>query len=105
MILYAVLNFVFAAVLLVTGAIVALGDYEAIYDFYLWRVTDLKGYAKKHGLAMMGMGLPFIACGVLMLVKPEMPMALIGLGVLLLGFLIGFAVFNKIQKKYNGGMF
>ena len=105
MVLYAILMFLFSAVLILSGAIVATGKYENIYDYYICAVNDLKGYAKAHGIAMMCMSLPLIACGICMLVGPEIPTVLIGLGILLVGIIVGYVAFYKIQEKYNGGMF
>ncbi len=105
MIVYSLLLFTFAALLIYTGVLTMLGKYEMIYDFYICRVTDLRTYCRRLGLATALLSLPLIACGVLMLIKPEIPLALIGLGVLLLG-IIGFYIwFFLIQKKYQGGMF
>ena len=67
MILYAVLMFVFAALLLLAGIMTCLGGYDLIYDYALNRVTDLRRYAKANGIALICLCLPLIACGVLML--------------------------------------
>ena len=105
MILYAVLMFVFAALLLLTGIMTCLGGYDLIYDYALNRVTDLRRYAKANGIALICLCLPLIACGVLMLVQPEIPLALIGLGILVVGIVVDYIFCHRIQTKYNGGMF
>ena len=105
MIVYAVLLFTFSALLISAGALICSGKYELMYDFYISAVNDLRGYTKMHGIATMCMSVPLIACGVLMLVQPEIPFALIGLGILVLGIIGGYIAFWQIQKKYNGGMF
>lgn len=105
MFVYSVFLFLFSAMLIAVGAFVMTGRYDMMYDYYISATNNLKGYTRAHGLAMIGMSLPLIACGVLFLLKPAMVLSLVGLGILVLGIIGGYIVFYQIQKKYNGGMF
>ncbi len=105
MALYAICLFVFAALEIMTGILTYLGKYEVIYDYYISGVNDLQGYAKAQGIATMCMAAPAVICGVLFLVRPVVLCSLIGIGVAVLGVIGGFIAFNKIQNKFNGGMF
>ena len=81
MILYAVLLFVFSALLILAGVLTCRGGYDLIYDYAINGVNDLKGYTRSN------------------------PFALIGLGVLVVGIVVAYIFFHRIQTKYNGGMF
>ena len=105
MILYAVLLFVFSLLLILAGVMTCGGSYDLIYDYSINGVNDLKRYTKANGIAMICLSLPLIACGVLFWVQPEIPFALIGLGVLVVGIVVAYIFFHRIQTKYNGGMF
>lgn len=105
MLFYSVFLFGFSALLIMVGALICSGRYELMYDYYISGVTDLKRYTRAHGIATMCMSLPLIACGVLQLVGPEIPVALIGIGVLVVGIIVSYIFFYRIQEKYNGGMF
>ena len=105
MIVYSVFLFLFSVMLISVGICVMLGRYDMMYDYYISHTNDLKGYTRAHGIAMICMSLPLIACGVLFLLKPAMLLSLIGLGILVLGIVGGYVAFYQIQKKYNGGMF
>ncbi len=105
MFVYSVFLFLFAAMLIAVGTFVMTGRYDLMYDYYISATNDLKGYTRAHGIAMMCMSLPLIACGVLFLLKPALVLSLVGLGILLLGIVGGYIAFYQIQKKYNGGMF
>lgn len=105
MIIYSVFLFVLAALFLAVGAAVTTGRYGLVYDYYICNVTDLRAYTRDHGIAMMTVSLPLIACGVLQLLAKQPMWTLIGIGILVVGAIVEFLVFNAIQKKYNGGMF
>lgn len=105
MIVFSVLLFTVSALMIVAGAFICSGKYEALFDFYLGGATDIKAYSKAYGIAMMCMSIPCIACGVLQLLTPEIPFVIIAIAILVVGFAVGYVFFNRIQKKYNGGMF
>lgn len=105
MLFYAICLFLFAALEIVTGIMTCCQNYEVIYDYYISQVNDLKAYSKAQGIATICMAIPSAACGVLFLVQPIVPFALIGIGVALVDIVGGFFIFNAIQNKYNGGMF
>lgn len=105
MIVFSVLLFTFSVLMILVGAFVCNGKFEVLYDFYLGAATDIKEYSKSYGIAMMCMSIPCIACGVLQLIKPEIPFVIIALCILVIGLAVGYVFFDRIQKKYNGGMF
>ena len=105
MIVYSVFLFIFAAMLIAVGAFVMTGRYDLMYDYYISGTNDLRGYTKAHGIAMMCMSVPLIACGVLQLLQPAYLLTFIGIGILVLGIIGGYVAFYQIQKRYNGGMF
>lgn len=105
MLLYAICLFVFAALEIMTGVLTYHGKYEVVYDYYISKVNDLQAYTKAQGIATMTMAAPALIAGVLFLLKPTLVCGLIGIAVVLLGIIGGFIAFDKIQKKYNDGMF
>lgn len=101
MIVYAVIMFVMAAIVIAVGGIVYSGKTELIHDYHLARVKDKKAYGRAMGKALALIGIPLIITGVIALFTASALPTLVLIAGLIL-FLIPLFI---VQKKYNGGAF
>ena len=106
MIVFAVILFAAAALLIVMGARIARGRIELIHDYHRTRVpeSDRIPYGRAFARGLYVMGACFIADGIFEL---AVPYRYVGYKVLLLfaGVIAGCVIFARVQKKYNGGIF
>ncbi len=88
---------------IIMGFLIWLGrKVSLIHDYHYKNVAerDIPAYARLIGIGLILIGAGICATGLFNLVKSALwwvPM--------LVGFIAGFAVMNKAQKKYNGSWF
>ena len=76
---------------------------ELIHDYHTRNLKpeDVPAYARLMGFGMMSIGAGILLTAVIALLLGAAP----GWIALPLGFLLGFALIRKAQKRYNGGYF
>ncbi len=104
MIVYSILLLFFSAIMIAVGIMTLCGRYDLIYDFYIARVKDLKGYTRAQGIVMLCQAAAFLLCGIFLLL-PSPVFDWIAIGLFVCDLIAAFIVSDRIQKKYNGGMF
>ena len=101
MIVYAVVMFLTAFILILVGALVYRGRTDLVHSYHQTNVKDKKAYGKALGKALMGMSIPFILAGIIGLFTESILVTI----VLLAGIAISFIPFAIVQNKHNGGIF
>lgn len=101
MILYSIIMFAVAALLIVLSILIYRGRTELIHDYHRTNVTDDKAYGRAMGKALSVLALPLIAAGIAALFTES----LLPTAILLIGFAVAFIPLLVAQKKYNGGLF
>lgn len=101
MIIYAVVMFLTAFILILVGALVYRGRTDLVHSYHQTNVKDKKAYGKALGKALMGMSIPFILAGIIGLFTESILVTI----VLLAGIAISFIPFVIVQNKHNGGIF
>lgn len=101
MIVYSIIMFVMAVIMIAVGVLVYSGKTELIHDYHQTRVTDKKAYGEAMGKALTGISIPLIITAVIALFSTSALPIL----VLVLGLILSFIPLFIVQKKYNGGIF
>ncbi|MEG0693795.1 MAG: DUF3784 domain-containing protein [Oscillospiraceae bacterium] len=101
MIVYSIIMFVMAVIMIAVGILVYSGKTELIHDYHQTRVKDKKAYGKAMGKALTGIAIPLIITGVIALFTTSTLPTL----VLIFGLILSFIPLFIVQKKHNGGMF
>lgn len=101
MILYSVIMFVTAVILLIIGALVYRGRTSLIHDYHQTNVKDKTAYGKAMGKALACISIPLVIAGTAALFVTS------ALPTLILIPSLGFSLIPLFitQKKYNGGLF
>ena len=105
MLLYAIIMFLIAGVFIWLSAAVYRGRTDLIHDYHMTRVTDMAGYARAFGKALIPFPISFVVSGVIGLFGEEGVFAIASVAVLLIGIAVGTTMILIVQKKYNGGLF
>lgn len=105
MILYSIILFVVAAIILLMSRAIYRGNTELIHDYHQTKVTDKAAYGKAFGKALSIVGLALLLSGVLALCGDAAPIQIASLAVLFVGIGIGIACIIAVQRKYNQGVF
>ncbi len=101
MLLYAILLFLAAALTLLTGLLACLG-FSELYDPAPRSMPNRTRYTLANGIVTAVSSAFPALCGVFFLLTPETLMALIGLGVLLIGTVATYLVTCLIQRRFLG---
>ncbi len=101
MVIYSIILFAVAALLIVFGILIYRGKTGLIHSYHQAHVTDKAGYAKAFGKALFVFSLPLLVAGVVGLFFTNFIPTL----VLLLGLCLAFISFVQVQRRYNGGLF
>jgi len=106
MILYSVIMFAVAALLLGLGTAIRRGNTDLIHDYHRTHVRASErldyGRAFAKGLFVMAAGLA--ASGVIALFGTEGRVVAWAVAVLLAGLVAGIVVIVRVQMRYNGGL-
>ena len=105
MIIYSVIMLVMAAVFAVFAILISRGNTNLINCYHEDRVTDKPTYCKKFSQSLWLLAAVLIASGVVGLFGETDAIALIAVGVLIVGVVCGICRLFHVQKKYGGGVF
>lgn len=101
MILFAVIMFATALLLVVLGVLIHGGRTNLIHSYHQSRVKDKAAYGRAMGKMLCGMAVPVAVAGILSLVTTSgWPVA-----VLIVGMVASFIQLLRVQRRYNGGLF
>ena len=81
------------------------GKTELIHDYHQEKVTDKTAYGKAFGKAMFVITAALLLSGIIALFDSSDTIAIIAVGVLFIGLIIGICTIIAVQKKYNKGIF
>jgi len=101
MLVYSLIMFAGAIVLIIVGILVYKGKTDLIHDYHQTNVTDKKAYGKAMGKALLGFSVPLIAAGVIAFFTKSVLVTV----VLLAGLAVALIPIFVVQKKYNGSVF
>jgi len=106
MVVYSVMLFILAALTIAVETVSLLGGGRAPTAFEppieVSPDFDLNGYNLAQNIVRLCMSAPLIICGVLLLIQPAIPVALIGIAVLILGVIGGFVAHCLVLKHFKG---
>ncbi len=100
MLLYAILLFLAAALTLLTGLLTCFGFSELVYDPAPRSMPGRARYTLANGIVTSVSSVFPAFCGVAFLLTPETLMALIGIGVLLIGTVATYLVTCLIRRRF-----
>ena len=106
MLIYSVIMFFAAALLLAAGIAIYRGKTDLIHSYHQTRVTDKAAYGKAFGKAFLIVALaPFLSGLIGLFGGSDERIALVAVAtlIIILGIGIGFIV--AVQNKYNNGVF
>ncbi|MEG0751701.1 MAG: DUF3784 domain-containing protein [Oscillospiraceae bacterium] len=101
MIIYSIIMFAMALLMIVVGILVYRGKTELIHDYHQTKVTDKKAYGKAMGKALAGISVPLVTTGIVAFFTASVLPTL----VLIVGIIISLISLILVQKKYNGRLF
>lgn len=99
-----VIEFLVALMLFVCGIVIFTGNISILHSYHRKNVTDVKGYGKAMGLALLIMGVAPLVSGVIHLIDINAPTYLVPV-VFSVIFIVGIALVVRAQYKYNGSIF
>jgi Na+-driven multidrug efflux pump len=107
MIIYSVILFAVAALVLVMGLLIRRGRTDLIHDYHQTRVkdSDRAAYGRSFSVGMLVLALFMALSGGVALLGDTKPVVMISLAILFIGLAVSLALIVRVQKKYNGGMF
>lgn len=105
MLIFSIITFVIAAVILVTGIMVYRGRTELIHSYHQTRVTDKKGYGRAIGKSLIVLSIGIFASGIVALLGDSDAVIIAAVVLLFAAIIAGLVCIYKTQKRYNGGMF
>lgn len=105
MLAYSIIMFAVAILFLGLAAAIYRGNTNLIHDYHQTKIkeSDKKAYGKAFSKGMLAIAVSLILSGAIALLGETTSLALISVGVLLVGLIISFIVIAKVQKKFNGG--
>lgn len=101
MLVYSIIMFVLAIVMIVVGLLVYSGKTELIHDYHQTRVKDKKAYGRAMGKALICISSPLFISGIAALFTTTALPTII----LIFGLALSLIPLFVVQKKYNGGIF
>ena len=105
MVLFSIIMFLVALPFFGISIAIYRGKTNLIHDYHQTKVTDPAAYGKAFGKAMLFMSIALLLSGIIGLLGDSKIIALLAIGVLLIGLLIGIGCIVAVQKKYNNGIF
>ena len=107
MILFSVILFAAAILLLSVGAAVYRGRTDLIHDYHQQNVKEEQrpAYGRAIAAGLFSVGGTLIAGGVIGLFGDKGIWPKLSLTVLFIGLAVSIAIFVRAQKKYNNGIF
>lgn len=94
-----------AVALIASGIAVLNGKTDIIHEYHRNSVSDLKGYGKAMGKALIGMGAGSAVTVAVAAIWRSSIAIIIASVIFAASMLAAFMVIESIEKKYNGGMF
>lgn len=105
MLLYGLIMFAVAILILWLSIGIYRGKTSLIHDYHQAKVTDKAAYGKAFGKALLPVGLAPVLSGILSLCGTSGVLMGWSVGVLFVGIGIGVSCIIRVQKKYNQGVF
>ena len=105
MVLYSVIMFLVAIPFCWISIAIYKGKTDLIHDYHQTKVTDKSAYGKAFGKAMLVVSMALLLSGIVSLLGDSETIAMIAVGVLFIGLIIGITCIVVVQKKYNNGVF
>ena len=105
MVLYSVIMFLAAVLMIKISIAIYQGKTNLIHDYHQTKVTDKAAYGKAFGKAMFVVSAALLLSGITGLFGASEVIATVAVAVLFIGLFIGIALIVAVQKKYNKGIF
>ena len=105
MVVYFVIMFITALVLLVISIKIYNGNTDLIHSYHQTKVTDKLAYGKAFGKSMFIVSITPLISGITGLLGDCHMMTIIAVVVLIIGISIGIGFIVATQRKYNKGIF
>lgn len=107
MLLYSIIMFVVAGLILAIGVSIYRGNTKLIHDYHQTKVQEAQrqDYARAFGKGMIVLGAAMALSGGLALLGDAKAILAASLVVLFAGIAGSTVILVKVQKKYNGGLF
>lgn len=105
MLLYAIVMFAAAAVIMGFARAIYRGRTDLIHEYHQTRVRDHLSYGKAFGKGLFLFSLGSLFSGLFSLLGESHTVISLAIGALLLGFGSGTVCLYRVQKKYNNGLF
>ena len=105
--IYAIIMFATALLLLVLGFAIYRGHTGLIHDYHQEHIpqNDLPAYGREFSVGMFSMIGTFALSGIIPMFGESGGAVWASLGVLAVGFIVSFVILARVQKKFNGGFF
>lgn len=105
MLAYSLIMFAAAVLFLGLAAAIYRGNTNLIHSYHQTniKVPDKKAYGKAFAKAMLTLPASLILSGAIALLGGTTSLALISVGVLLVGIIVSLIIITKVQNKFNGG--
>ena len=100
MIIYAIILFATAIALLVFGILISKGHTNVINCYHEERVKDKALYCKKLSHALYFLAFAITFSGIIGLLGETDTIALVSVGILVVGAIVGIIFLFSVQKKY-----
>lgn len=104
-IISAVISAIISLALIISGSCIRRGNLSVLHSYHYKNVTDIDGYAKKMGNAVMLMSIPIFIFAFMSLLAQIKTVQIISTVLLFVGMIMCIIYIFKIQIKYNGGLF
>ena len=105
MLLYSIIMFLAALPMLGISIAIYRGKTDLIHDYHQTKVTDKSAYGKAFGKAMLLVSSSMFLSGRISLFGDSEKLAMVSVGVLFIGIVIGIVAIVAVQIKYNKGVF
>lgn len=105
MVVYFVIMFITALVLLVISIKIYKGNTDLIHSYHQTKVTDKLAYGKAFGKSMFIVSITPLISGIIGLLGDCHMMTIIAVVVLIIGISIGIGFIVATQRKYNKAVF
>ena len=105
MLLYSIIIFLAALPMLGISIAIYRGKTDLIHDYHQTKVTDKSAYGKAFGKAMLLVSSSMFLSGIISLFGDSEKLAMVSVGVLFIGIVIGIVAIVAVQIKYNKGVF
>ena len=105
MIIYSVLMFAVAVLLLGLAAAVYQGNTNLIHAYHQTHIkeSDKKNYGKSFSKGLFVLAASLMISGIIALLGTNTSVVMLSIGVLFVGIGMSFAVIAKVQNKFIGG--